>query len=135
MSIWTHIIGIVEINNLALYFQEKTIDEKIKEIENILGEQSYFDFPSDNCKLPLGSEGSLKYKIDTIENLKEKEESKTIIISFVGHLRDFNKEDIENQLKPFVEYIDNQLDVRVLSFSYCTDLGRMKTIIRNKNYR
>jgi hypothetical protein len=67
MSIWTHVVGCIRIDGLP------EIDSKIKDVETIFGRPCLFNnlmggADRNLCKLPMGSEGSLEYKIYEYSN-------------------------------------------------------------------
>lgn len=133
MSAWTHIIGTIETLDIARIFMGRQSDDIIEQIKDIMGPQSYYYEPNDNCKLPMGSEGSLHYMINILETEKEPNglQNEDIIITFTGHLRDFDNKNIKEELIPWFENLIDELNekigVRSYSMSYSTD-DETKTI-------
>lgn len=82
MSTWTHITGIIRVDDL--------FGHKWKEFNEIFIENT-FEKPSDKCNMPAGSEGSLRWNL--ITNPDDSSLAKYIIVLW-GDLRDFGKDDI-----------------------------------------
>ena len=113
MSLWTHITGTVRVDSFLEYAKTK------KQIEDILGKPAYFESPEDwdSCKLPLGSEGSVEYKI--IQSGEEKTQTNkngkvsvsstnlaAFVVCFWGDLRDYELDDkIDEVEKWFKEFV------------------------------
>ena len=99
MSVWTHVAGSVRIDAFMEYFQT------LKEVEDILGKPtSYEDTIQewDRCKLPMGSEGSIQYRIiqsGMQETNKEgnitSSDAAAFVVNFWGDLRDFETKDVK----------------------------------------
>jgi len=65
MSTWTHAAGIIRVDGLGFIQGVGTAGEK-RELEKYIGKAAQFDSPErdfENCKLPMGSEGSLQYEV------------------------------------------------------------------------
>ena len=97
MSQWTHVAGIIRLDNLGIVIirspgrdeLEKILKESIVEK---LGKPSTYDSPptDEECILPLGSEGSIEYQISSSGHEHEVTWGS---LSFYGDLRDFGEED------------------------------------------
>ena len=81
MSIWTHVVGAFRIDGGPI------LSSRLSQIERVLGPISSFEHPT-GCKLPLGSEGSLQYRIVEYDTGLP-----WAIVSVWGDLRDYD--DIE----------------------------------------
>lgn len=115
MSRWTHISGVIRFDNyssLMDFESEEKIDE-VKILKEVLGPISTFANPGETCTLPLGSEGSLEYKIDKIP---DDSLIPNLNVLFYGDLRDYGgKKDIkifQKWLKTLVKELPNYLSVR-----------------------
>ena len=85
MSIWSHVAGIVRVEDYS-----KVIDGCGKDFRKIFIE-STFDNPKDKCNLPQGSEDSIRFEVidkpDEYACIKE--------LVFFGDLRSFGKNNLE----------------------------------------
>lgn len=79
MSTWTHVVGNIRVDGIDCS------DSAIEEIKNILGKPSLYEDWFDETTLPLGSEGSVQYKIE-----KYGDGLPWLSISVFGDLRDFD---------------------------------------------
>lgn len=142
MSQWTHIAGSIRIDVGGSYISAK------KYILNVLGHQ--IDFETDDklwktCKLPLGSEGSLRYKIvqtgkQEIDGNITSSDLSAFNILIWGDLRDFgDKTDIkkiDNWVKDIVKQLNwpeiykNGIGIRQLILS--VDIESGKNIVYKK---
>ncbi|MCK5235904.1 MAG: hypothetical protein KAR06_02875 [Deltaproteobacteria bacterium] len=107
MSQWTHVAGIIRLDNMGICIirfpgrdeLEKILTECIVEK---LGKPQTFDgpMPEEKCILPLGSEGSVEYKISPAGH-----EGGMVWgnVSFYGDLRDFGKDDYPGLKNWFME--------------------------------
>lgn len=87
MSIWTHVCGVIRVDDFTVYTSEQSTP--IKDLFIL----STFEEPNKNCNVPCGSEGSIKIKV--IEETEDGHEyMKTILI--YGDLRDYDNTDCKN---------------------------------------
>ena len=137
MSTWTAVIGVIEMDDIFPLLTNNSLDDQISDIEKVLGPQWTFYNTKDyeSCTLPSGSEGSINYKIDTlqVEHDPDGEQNYKLMITFLGHLRDFNQKQVETVLEPWINKIINELKfVRSYSFSYTVNSGETKTIAKTE---
>jgi len=78
MSIWAHVIGCIRIDGILAIGDDK------KDIEKIIGPMSLWDSWNDDSTLPVGSEGSLQYKI-----IEYADGLPWLVIPIWGDLRDY----------------------------------------------
>lgn len=78
MSTWTHVVGIIRVDNLLMG------DDEVEEIRRIIGPTNLWEEDNAGCKLPEGSEGSLHYEI-----IEYSTGLHWIAIPIWGDLRDF----------------------------------------------
>lgn len=88
MSIWTHVVGAIRIDGIPS-IDPDALDRLIK----VLGPMETFEDLSEDknieCKLPMGSEGSIEYNIHVYgDGLR------WAIISIWGDLRDYDKPEL-----------------------------------------
>ena len=89
MSRWTHVSGAVRLDDLSIVLPIKNTKGTI---EKILGPISTFEEWNGDCRLPLGSEGSIEYVVH--ENPHEHSIARFDIL-FYGDLRNFDSSDLE----------------------------------------
>lgn len=121
MSQWTHIAGTIRVDTFYRYSKTR------RKIVEILGEPARFGDKSDweQCPLPIGSEGSIDYKIvKTGKETFSKQNGKksyggcditAYAVVFWGDLRDFDKKDCKKIDKWFyntIKKIDDYCGVR-----------------------
>jgi hypothetical protein len=90
MSAWTQVIGCIRYNSIRLIFLPRKEAEKI--LINLLGVGIDFCSLNKTTKIPLGSEGSLKYNIVADE---EKNYVGRYSVHIVGSLRDYGETDAD----------------------------------------
>lgn len=86
MSIWTHVAGIVRVEDYV-----QLANENCKRDFHEIFIESTFDNPNDKCNLPEGSEGSIRFEV--IDKPDEYTCIKELI--FFGDLRAFGKDDFD----------------------------------------
>ena len=88
MSIWTHIIGCIRVDDMKMILQpnNKTDFSKI-----FVRNTRYH--PNDNGNLPTGSEGSID--VEFIDRNDDESSSYMRTVAFFGDLRDFTQEDCQ----------------------------------------
>ena len=103
MSVWTHVNGCVRIDGLPFPVPG------MKTPEELLGPMSVWDNWNDDCRLPMGSEGSLRYHVwQADDNSLAK-----YTVSIFGDLRDFDDLDtIERWIKDTFVGQDDPLMIR-----------------------
>jgi len=111
MSQWTHLAGIIRLDNIGGAMVRFTTDrknEKIKEaVAKALGNTCNYDSPVeawDHCTVPCGSEGSLQYKV--FPNSDSDEDNHALSWGYAviwADLRDFGSEDVPKIEKWFQE--------------------------------
>lgn len=88
MSIWTHIVGTIRIDDSTLFFSNKGgVDLSNLFIRNT------WENPNEHGNLPTGSEGSIDVEFITRPNDDGIDYRKTI--AFFGDLRDFEADDCD----------------------------------------
>jgi len=102
MSLWTHVIGSIRIDGLPKINEEVY---NVGVVEAVLGPMSTFDEPNEECTLPMGSEGSLAYRVIEYDTGLP-----WIVIPIWGDLRDFGKKEDINRI---VEWWHKLLDTFV----------------------
>ena len=137
MSTWTAVIGVIEMDDIFPLLTNNSLDDQISDIKKVLGPQWTFYNTKDyeSCTLPSGSEGSINYKIDTLQVDHEPDGTQNykLMITFLGHLRDFNQKQVETVLEPWINKIVNELKfVRSYSFSYTVNADETKTIAKTE---
>jgi hypothetical protein len=102
MSQWTHLAGIIRLDNMghcmvrAATIRKKEIMEEA--IAKALGKTCDYNSPDeawDQCTVPCGSEGSLQYRV--FPNVDPQEDSHALSWGYIaiwGDLRDFGSEDM-----------------------------------------
>lgn len=114
MSVWTHVVGIINVDYLRLGDGDGATGVKL--MEDILGPMATlgaFDVDTlaferdpealDNCKLPLGSEGSVVY---AIYQHGEPNEATWATVVLRGDLRDYESiEEIDSWIREVAEAI------------------------------
>lgn len=110
MSVWTHVNGVVRLNDYSFLSSKRNTR---KDVEKIIGPMCLFHNWNENTKLPLGSEGSIEYKV--IQSTEESNLARFNII-FWGDLRDYDdlNEIIQwfNNLKKEIESKDTFMQYR-----------------------
>ncbi len=95
MSVWTHIVGNIRLDDFSIIV-EKEHKNRIDDIKNILGPILTFSngdiIKEEDVKLPIGSEGSIKYSITDLLDIDEHATSSIFrwSIGFFGDLRSYN---------------------------------------------
>lgn len=111
MSQWTHVAGIIRLDNFGACMVRLSTDcknEKIKQaIGKALGNTCNYDSPDgawQQCTVPCGSEGSLQYKV--LPNSDSDEDTHAITWGCAviwADLRDFGSEDVPKMENWFQE--------------------------------
>lgn len=121
MSVWTHVNGVVRLNDYSFLSSKRNTR---KDVEKIIGPMCLFHNWNKNTKLPLGSEGSVEYKV--IQSTEESNLARFNII-FWGDLRDYDdlNEIIQwfNNLKKEIESKDTFMQYRDAILSCECELG------------
>lgn len=88
MSTWTHVAGLIRVDNLSRLF---SVSQSSKDLSEIFI-KSTWDQPNESCNLPKGSEGSLDVEIITRneEGMEYMQE-----VAIWGDLRDYDSVDCE----------------------------------------
>lgn len=124
MSTWTHVNAHFRFN---LFSIENCDYNNVSEIENylgpiktfkdiLLGSKNFKRYYNEDCKLPTGSEGSLRFKV----HLDKTGSKEYVNISFFGDLRDYDsQESIMDYFKEFLNdkgvYVDLRSGVVTIS--------------------
>ena len=83
MSVWTHVAGVIRVDSMRGVLPTPDFDKIF--IKSLWGDTN------ENCNMPMGSEGSLDFRI--IEN-PEKDSLAAYTVVIFGDLRDFGVDDI-----------------------------------------
>ena len=132
MSTWTHVCGSVRIDDMSFLKQKRN---QIKDVEKILGKMCTWNNWYDKCKLPMGSEGSIEYKV--IQNTDEDSLARFDILIY-GDLRDYDDlEEIKNWFISLKEKFENNESFMCIRDAvlkcYCEtgEVDNLKIIIYN----
>lgn len=87
MSIWTHVAGVIRVDDYSVVLGEKSSSLRDTFIRNT------WHHPNINGNMPTGSEGSLDVEIIERPEQDGMEYMKTVTI--FGDLRDFGKDDLD----------------------------------------
>lgn len=85
MSKWTHVSGVIRIDDFSFISCRKRNTSKT--VEKIIGPMCLFEKWNKHSKLPTGSEGSIEYKV--IQNKDESSLARFTVV-FYGDLRDYD---------------------------------------------
>lgn len=111
MSKWTHVSGVIRIDDFSFISRRKRNTSKT--VEKIIGPMCLFEKWNKHSKLPTGSEGSIEYKV-----IQDKDESSLarFTVVFYGDLRDYDDlEEIKEwfiKLREEIEASDNEMIYR-----------------------
>jgi len=115
MSQWTHLAGIIRLDNFGagiVRLPNAHKNEKIKQaVVKALGNTCNYDSPTeawDRCTVPCGSEGSLQYKV--FPNSDSDEDSHALSWGYAviwADLRDFGSEDVPKIENWFQKSLEN----------------------------
>lgn len=137
MSTWTHVSGVIRINDLSFITHDKRNTSKT--VEKIIGPMCLFDKWNKNTKLPTGSEGSIEYKV--IQNKNESSIARFTVV-FWGDLRDYDDlDEIQQwfiQLKKDIEddkHVMLYRDAVLKAYVECTNESLVITLDDNMNWR
>lgn len=84
MSVWTHVSGIIRLNG---WYRHEDIEEWLSKPAGYYEDATSWD----NCRLPMGSEGSLEWEFIRRKDIYNLVCNSHVI--FYGDLRDFSVED------------------------------------------
>lgn len=87
MSVWTHVSGVIRLDDYSFIKGKRNTK---KDIEEIIGPMCLFHNWNSKTKLPCGSEGSLQYSIYESDN---EAEIARFTVMFWGDLRDYDNTD------------------------------------------
>lgn len=111
MSKWTHVSGVIRIDDFSFISCRKRNTSKT--VEKIIGPMCLFEKWNKHSKLPTGSEGSIEYKV--IQNKDESSLARFTVV-FYGDLRDYDDlEEIKQwfiKLREEIEAVDNEMIYR-----------------------
>lgn len=111
MSKWTHVSGVIRIDDFSFISCRKRNTSKT--VEKIIGPMCLFEKWNKHSKLPTGSEGSIEYKV--IQNKDESSLARFTVV-FYGDLRDYDDlEEIKQwfiKLREEIEAADNEMIYR-----------------------
>lgn len=111
MSKWTHVSGVIRIDDFSFISRRKRNTSKT--VEKIIGPVCLFEKWNENSKLPTGSEGSIEYNV-----IQSKDESSIarFTVVFYGDLRDYDDlQEIKQwfiKLREEIEASDNEMIYR-----------------------
>lgn len=111
MSKWTHVSGVIRIDDFSFISRRKRNTSKT--VEKIIGPMCLFEKWNNDSKLPTGSEGSVEYKV-----IQDKDESSLarFTVVFYGDLRDYDDlQEIKEwfiKLREEIEASDNEMIYR-----------------------
>lgn len=111
MSKWTHVSGVIRIDDFSFISRRKRNTSKT--VEKIIGPMCLFEKWNNDSKLPTGSEGSIAYKV-----IQDKDESSLarFTVVFYGDLRDYDDlQEIKEwfiKLREEIEATDNEMIYR-----------------------
>lgn len=111
MSKWTHVSGVIRIDDFSFISHRKRNTSKT--VEKIIGPMCLFEKWNNDSKLPTGSEGSIEYKV-----IQDKDESSLarFTVVFYGDLRDYDDlQEIKEwfiKLREEIEASDNEMIYR-----------------------
>lgn len=111
MSKWTHVSGVIRIDDFSFISHRKRNTSKT--VEKIIGPMCLFEKWNKHSKLPTGSEGSIEYKV--VQNKDESSIARFTVV-FYGDLRDYDDlEEIKQwfiKLREEIEASDNEMIYR-----------------------
>lgn len=105
MSIWTQVIGVIEVDLYNTRTTEQTrsiLSHIVKNAPKVTGSERVMEVHMSLCdyySYNYSNDGETEHKLKT-----------HALISFIGHLRDRTVEAVDIELKEFVQYIDNHVD-------------------------
>lgn len=111
MSKWTHVSGVIRIDDFSFISHRKRNTSKT--VEKIIGPMCLFEKWNKHSKLPTGSEGSVEYKV--VQNKDESSLARFTVV-FYGDLRNYDDlEEIKKwfiKLREEIEASDNEMIYR-----------------------
>lgn len=111
MSKWTHVSGVIRIDDFSFISRRKRNTSKT--VEKIIGPMCLFEKWNKYSKLPTGSEGSIEYKV---VQAKDEFSLARFTVVFYGDLRDYDDlQEIKEwfiKLREEIEASDNEMIYR-----------------------
>ena len=117
MSVWTHIVGNIRLDDFS-DFDGKEHKNRLDDLKDILGPILTFNMmwnghtiKEEDVKLPIGSEGSMKYSITDLLDIDEHATSSIFrwSIGFFGDLRSYNNlDEIEQWLSKITKEFEEK---------------------------